>query len=235
MDIKQVLSIPRYSNLRCSTFGLDSAEHCLNPDHFRNYPESITYQFNELGYRDQSYLEYRGNEILAIGDSFTLGLGVNIEQTWPSVLAGLVDHPVRNFSLNGASNDWMGRRIKDLVNSFLPPLIIVHYSFSHRRENSFIDWHDDERTESEPVYTNDQNISNWQKNYEIFNSLPVPVIHSFIADWDSVGIDYKPLGQNILPPVEKKDLARDGFHYGVKTNYLLAQDLANITNLLAVL
>jgi hypothetical protein len=151
------------------------------------------------------------------------------------VLAELVDHPVRNFSLNGASNDWMGRRIKDLVNFFSPPLIIVHYSFSHRREAPFVDWHDDERTESEPVYTNDQNISNWQKNYEIFNSLPVPVIHSFIADWDPVGIDYKLLGQNIQLPVEKKDLARDGFHYGIKTNYSLARDLAEITNLLAVL
>ena len=43
-------------------------------------------------------------------------------------------------------------------------------------------------------------------------------------------VDYTALGSNVIPPVFKLDLARDGFHYGVKTNQQLAHD---ITNLLA--
>jgi hypothetical protein len=234
MDIKQALAIPFYSNMTCQTFGLDSAEQCLDPVLFENYPESINYQFNELGYRDCSYTQYQGNEIVAIGDSFTLGLGVNVEQTWPKVLEKLLNYPVRNFSLNGASNDWMARKIVSILDFFQPRAVIVHYSFSHRRERPFDDWHDNERTESEPIYTQEQNIENWQKNYEIFSQLSVPVIHSFIPDWDQTEPDYKSFGSNMLAPVKKQDLARDGFHYGVKTNRALAVALAGITNLLAV-
>jgi len=232
MDIKQALSIPYYSNWYSTTLGLDSAEYCFDAKHFKHYPDTITYQFNELGYRDCSHTQYQGNEILAIGDSFTLGLGVNVEQTWPALLGQLLNYPVRNFSLNGASNDWMSRKIMSILNFFTPRAIVVHYSFSHRRERPFNHWHDNERTESEPNYTAQQNIDNWTKNYEIFNNLPVPVIHSFITDWDSNKIKYKDYGANLLPPIKKQDMARDGFHYGVKTNLKLAQDFASLTSLL---
>lgn len=234
MDIKTALTIPYYSDMTCEFLGLDSAEHCIDSEHFNNYPDKITYQFNELGFRDCSYTHYKGNEILAIGDSFTLGLGVNIEQTWTSMLAKILDYPVRNFSLNGASNDWMARKISQLLTFFQPRAVIVHYSFSHRRERSFADWHDDERTECEPNYTDRENLENWEKNYLLFETLSVPVIHSFISDWDPVGIDYTARGSNILAPIKKQDLARDGFHYGVETHYTLARRLANVTSLLDV-
>lgn len=234
MDIKQALSIPRYADFHATSIGLDSEKHCFNLDHFRAYPDAITYEFNELGFRDCSYLKYASTDIIAIGDSFTLGLGVNAQQTWPARLAHLLDHPVRNFSLNGASNDWMARKIQKILEFFSPPLIIVHYTFSHRRERPFLDWHDDERTESEPLYTQQENMQNWTKAYELFANLSVPVIHSFIPNWDPVGVDHGPLGPNCLAPVQPQDLARDGFHYGPKTHAQLAQDLADITNLLAV-
>jgi hypothetical protein len=234
MDIKTTLTIPYYSNMNYKFLGLDSSEHCINACHFKNYPDAITYQFNELGFRDCSYEHYKGNEILALGDSFTLGLGVNVEQVWTSVLSKTLNYPVRNFSLNGASNDWMARKITQLLTFFRPKAVIVHYSFSHRRERPLKDWHDDERTECEPNYTNQENLENWEKNYLVFAKLPVPVIHSFISDWDPVGIDYATRGLNVLAPIQKQDLARDGFHYGVKTHQMLAHELSKITNLLGV-
>ena len=230
MDIKQALTIPYYSNMTCQILGLDSPNECFDPVLFQQYPEQIDYQFNELGFRDCSYKQYQGNEILAIGDSFTLGLGVNAEQIWPSILSKLLDYPVRNFSLNGASNDWMSRKTLEILNFFRPRAIVVHYSFSHRRENPFHDWHDDERTECEPMNTDQENLDNWEKNYQIFNNLSIPVIHSFITDWDTTGVDYKSYGPNMLPPIKKLDLARDGFHYGIKTHSVLARALANITS-----
>jgi hypothetical protein len=66
---KQSVGIPFYANLTCSTFGLDSLEHCFDKNHYQSYGE-INYQFNEIGYRDRSINQYQGNEILAIGDSF---------------------------------------------------------------------------------------------------------------------------------------------------------------------
>lgn len=232
MDIKTALTIPFYSDMTCDFLGLDSIGHCLNQHHFNNYKDSVTYRFNELGFRDCPVADYQGNEILAIGDSFTLGLGVNVEQTWPKIFEKLLRYPVRNFSLNGASNDWMARKTNQLLEYFTPRAIVVHYSFSHRRERPFADWHDDERTECDPIYTEQQNLDNWKKNYTVFENLNIPVIHSFISDWDPAGINYKDHGCNMLAPVKKLDLARDGFHYGVKTHQMLAQQLADVTNLL---
>lgn len=225
--LAQTVTIPYYANRACNTIGLDSPAHCLNLAHYHSYPDEIYYKFNSLGYREKE--QYTGNEILAIGDSFTLGLGVNVEDTWPAQLSNLLNYPVLNFSLNGASNDWIARRAVELLEFFNPRALVVHYTFSHRRERPFPDWHDDERTECEPIYTEEENLNNWRKNFEIIKNLPVPVIHSFIPNWHR---KYDVCtGLNVIPPMIQCDLARDGFHYGVQTNLALAEQ---ITNLLAV-
>jgi hypothetical protein len=235
MDLKTSVAIPYYSNLTSDVLGLDSPEYCFDKNYFSSYPDKIVYNFNELGFRDCSSTQYYGDEILAIGDSFTLGLGVNVDQAWPRLLSKILDYPVRNFSLNGASNDWISRKLTQLLDFFNPKLVVVHYTFSHRRERPFDTWKDHERTESEPIYSQQQNIDNWIKNYQLVNSFAIPVIHSFITDWDPVGVDYNGLGSNVIPPLKKIDLARDSFHYGIKTHAMLAERMADqLTNLLAV-
>ena len=124
--------IPFYANVQCNELGHDSKEHCFDQTHYKNFGP-VSYQFNELGYRTQPISQFTGNEILAIGDSFTLGLGVNVGQRWTEYLASNINYPVLNFSLNGASNDWMTRRTKELLEYFSTLSVIIHYSFSHRR------------------------------------------------------------------------------------------------------
>ena len=172
--------------------------------------------------------EYIGNEILAIGDSFTLGLGVDNQHTWAAQLSNLVNYPVCNFSLNGCSNDWMVRRTQQLLTQFTPKAVIVHYTFSHRRERPFKDWTDVERTECEPLYSNEENYANWKSAFEYFSSLDIPVVHSFITDWHPIPIDYASLPGKVIRPMVKMDLARDGFHYGPKTHQRLAQCITNL-------
>jgi hypothetical protein len=229
--LKQTIGIPYYSNMTCKTLGLDSVEHCFDKTHYNSYPD-VSYSFNELGFRfDLSTLTKR--PILAVGDSFTLGLGVNVEHTWPSVLSRQLNLPVLNFSLNGASNDWIVRKTQDLLEFFDPLAVVVHYTFSHRRERPNIDWYDDERTECEPLYNADDNFKNWQKNFRTISALNVPAIHSFIPNWHELPVDYVALSKQVVTPVDVVDLARDGFHYGVETNQLLSQQIS--TSLLAVL
>jgi hypothetical protein len=220
--LKQTVGIPDYYNLQCDTLGLDSFEHCFDKKNYNKFPK-VVYKFNSLGYRTNE--EYSGNEILVVGDSFTLGLGVNIEDTWPAQLSKLLNYPVLNFSLNGASNDWIARRAAELLDFFNPKLLIVHYSFSHRREKPFPDWHDNERTECEPIYTDSENFINWQNNFKKISNLRVPLIHSFIPNWHTSDINYTSIGTNVIPPIGVIDLARDGFHYGPATNRLLATTL----------
>jgi hypothetical protein len=222
--LAQTISIPYYANRVCSILGLDSPEHCLDKNHYKSYPNDIVYKFNSMGYRESE--QYTGNEILAIGDSFTLGLGVNIEDTWPAQLSKILNYPVLNFSLNGASNDWIARRSTELLDFFNPRALIVHYTFSHRRERPFTDWHDDERTECEPIYTNEQNLTNWQNNFEKINQLPVPVVHSFIPNWHANPVDYSV--SNVVLPFKQIDYARDGFHYGPSTHAQLAKKITSL-------
>ena len=231
--LSQTVKIPYYADLKCKTLGIDSLDHCIDKTHYKNYPHEIDYKFNEIGYRCRPVNQYLGNEILAIGDSFTLGLGVNQKDCWSSQLEYLLDYPVLNFSLNGASNDWMSRKIKDLLTIFKPKCIIVHYSFSHRREKTKTDWHDDERTECDPLYSSKENLDNWRMNFNTIESYGIPVIHSFITNWHDQPVDYSQLPGIVVLPIAIKDFARDGFHYGVQTHCSLANHFYDsITNLL---
>jgi hypothetical protein len=229
-EFQQSVGIARYANLTCNTLGHDSSEHCFDKPLFNNYPHSVEYLFNEIGYRTRSIDSFTGNEILAIGDSFTLGLGVAQQHTWPEQLSALLNYPVLNFSLNGASNAWMQRKTTQLLNWFTPRAIVVHYTFSHRRERPHTDWTDDERTECEPFYSDQENYQDWRNTFDYFACLNIPVVHGFVPNWHTQDVNYSKLPGKVISPLVPIDLARDGFHYGVATNQQLAQQ---ITNLLA--
>jgi hypothetical protein len=232
--LQQVVSVPYYNNLTCSTLGLDSLHHCFNVNHFKNWPGGINYQFNEIGFRTRSINEFTGKEILVIGDSFSLGLGCNQSQCWPSVLENLLQYPVLNFSLNGASNDWMARKVQQLLEFFTPRAILFHHTFSHRRERDQPDWKDDERTECNACYTSEENFKNLLDNLKIIQTTcqSIPTIHGFVSKWHDQNVDYSQFKNYTIPPIDVVDLARDGFHYGPITHKYLAQLYA--TNLLDV-
>ena len=222
------ISIPYYQNMLCSELGMDSHAHCLDKSWFEQWPDAVSYQFNSAGYRTHESID-RGC-VLVIGDSFTLGLGVNSDQRYTDILEQQLGHQVANFSLNGASNDWISRKLEQLLEVLQPQAVIVHYTFSHRRERPNLHWHDDERTECEPFYSSQENFDNWRKNFDCINSLceNLQVIHSFIPDWHDQFVDYAALGQGIVAPYDMLDFARDKFHYGILTHQLLARAFTNL-------
>jgi hypothetical protein len=221
-QFKQTIGIPDYANMSCDTLGLDSLEHCFDKQHFLSYGP-VLYDFNELGYRHSNHLAYCGDEILAIGDSFTLGLGVNQSDTWPEQLSQLLDYPVLNFSLNGASNDWIARKTELLLKYFSPRCVIVHYSFSHRREGKQSDWTDAERTLCDANHSDQENQKNWQSNRDrlIQACGTTPLIHTAIVNWHTESIP------GVLVPAQT-DWARDRFHYGPITHRQFATSLLGV-------
>lgn len=220
--LQQAFKIPTYADMHFTELGHDSSKHCFDKKYFEKHIP-VTYEFNELGFREKSIQQYQGNEILAIGDSFTLGLGVNVADRWTNQLEKLLQRPVLNFSLNGASNDWIARKYQQLVDVFDAPTVIVHWTFSHRRESARNDWFDDERTECNPAHNDEENLHNWHLNYKKVNGQKT--VHSFIPNWH-LNFDYSSI--NGLVPVPQIDIARDGFHYGPKTHFRIAKHLANL-------
>lgn len=227
------LKVGGYVNYSADTLGLDSREHCYSKSHFDSFNHPISYQFNSIGYRERPFNEYKKDSIIVIGDSFTLGLGLPHALTYPAQLEKLINIPVLNFSLNGASNDWIARKLGIIFKYFNPMAVIVHYTFSHRRESNNLDWFDDERTLSDPttqdaLHDESDNYQNWLNNHNKIKSLigGLPSAYSFIPDWHTKSIDF--IDPIVNVPVV--DLARDHFHYGESTCKNFAQKYAEYIN-----
>jgi len=230
--VKQYINIPFYTSMYATELGLDSLKHCPNRQLFKQH-SSVTYQFNEIGFRTHNVANFNSNAILVLGDSFTLGLGVNSNKRYTDLIEQQLSYQVLNFSLNGASNDWIARKLQQLLVLFQPRAIVIHYTFSHRRERPESDWFDNERTECEPLYSSKENFDNWFINFKKICLLAnnIKLVHSFIPNWHDQVVDYGVLGLNVIPPLIQSDNARDNFHYGPKAH----QDLADaITSLLVV-
>lgn len=128
-------------------YGLD---HCpeKNKEHYLNFPYKVEYKFNDRGYRDTNWpdsLNDLQDAIWCVGDSFTVGLGSPFEHTWPQVLQTRTGCRTINVSMDGASNEWILRKIKRIVEVIAPKRIVALWSYFHRREDVDINKIDEDR------------------------------------------------------------------------------------------
>ncbi|WP_353482988.1 hypothetical protein [Haliscomenobacter sp.] len=127
--------LPAYCNLIATQSGMDSPEHCVDIDHYRSYPWPVVYKYNSRGYRDAEWPEDLGQAIWCFGDSFTVGLGSTHAHTWTQQLQKQSGIRTINIGMNGASNNWIARKIQELsAANVRPGAIAVHWSYLHRRE-----------------------------------------------------------------------------------------------------
>lgn len=66
-------------------------------------PNCISYSFNSRGFRDDEFT--KEESILALGCSFTQGMGVDLENTWPRLLSNTMSMRVWNLGIGGSSAD----------------------------------------------------------------------------------------------------------------------------------
>ena len=132
--------LPDFKNQRWLESGIDTLDLCLSQKHFLNFPWSVEYCYNSRGYRDAEWpteLSDLEKATWCIGDSFTVGLGSPLSHTWPNILSQATDTRTINISLDGASNNWIARKISELVSEVVPKNIVIHWSYIHRRENNW--------------------------------------------------------------------------------------------------
>ena len=121
-------------------FEISSYKHHLSDRYSKTYDTSgsdstkkCVYTYNELGFRGDS-IKKEGYKIMSIGCSFTEGVGVNDNETWPYQISNLMSAVNMNFGTGGRSNDFISRCLLtyfDLVN---PDLVLIMYTYPHRRE-----------------------------------------------------------------------------------------------------
>jgi hypothetical protein len=92
------------------------------------------YTFNELGFRGDSPKK-KGMKVMSVGCSHTEGINVHNHQTWPHQLSKLLPNGVDlNLGISGRSNDYIARSIITWVDEMKPSIVLVMYTYPHRRE-----------------------------------------------------------------------------------------------------
>ena len=129
--------LPSRANQQWQYSGIDSPDECSDKARFKSYPFSVEYCYNSRGFRDAEWPDSSDDlkkSIWCVGDSFTVGLGSPVGHTWPWQLQKNTGVRTINVSMDGASNQWIARKIATIANIIKPKLIIVQWSYVNRRE-----------------------------------------------------------------------------------------------------
>jgi hypothetical protein len=126
--------LPNTCYEQASTSGIDSPEACLDPIYYQAYPHTVSYRGNSRGFRDAEWPDNLVRAVWCLGDSFTRGVGVPFEHTWPQVLQQRTGCRTINISMDGASNNWIARQAQMIIKDIAPEHMVIHWSYIHRRE-----------------------------------------------------------------------------------------------------
>lgn len=167
--------------------GIDSPDNCLNKDHFNTYPHKISYQYNSRGFRDDEWpetIEELRECIWCFGDSFTVGIGSPLEHTWVRILQERTGKRCINISLDGASNNWISRKILRVIEEINPDNIVVQWSFAHRDESNDESLRDEDRRIH--IVSGDLSTEDLSKRFKScvqkVDSVKSDIVHSIIPD-----------------------------------------------------
>ena len=228
--------IPSRVNQIWNHTGIDSPERCLDKELFENYPHKIIYRYNSRGFRDHEWPVKLRPPIWCIGDSFTAGIGNPVRHTWPDILAKLMGTRSINISMDGASNEWIARRAKAVITEVRPATMVIHWSYTNRRENPNTALPDEDRRIYMVDATATEDLKNTLECIRQVEALATTtkIVHTFIPDF--VPIESQPLFKMVInklveryvPEVNRLDLGRDGHHYGKATAQELAENIAKL-------
>lgn len=161
--------------------GIDSFKDCLDKEHFKRYPHKVSYNYNSRGFRDKEWpesIDELKNAIWCIGDSFTVGIGSPIEHTWPYLLELKTGRRCINVSMDGASNEWIARKAKRIIEEINPDKIVIMWSFISRREDkNDLMSDEDRRLHSIPYCSNLDDIINFKTCVDLVSQIKDKINH----------------------------------------------------------
>ena len=203
--------------------GMDTFDNCFDKKHFKNYPCPITYNYNSRGFRDQEWpttINELKECIWCFGDSFTVGIGSPIEHTWVNVLQLRLNQRCVNISMDGASNQWIARKVIEVLKIIKPKLIVIQWSFIHRGESESVNLTDENRRIDvvKNLNVDELKINNYQLIKDVESQKNQSnIIHSFVPESTFFDVDYVSDNIKYVPEIIKLDFARDGYHYDIVT------------------
>jgi hypothetical protein len=169
----------------------------------------FTYKFNSHGFRCEEF----SNEpsIVFLGCSMTIGIGLPVHHTWPSLVANNLNLKCYNLGIGGSSNDTAFRLAYFWLEKIKPKLVVFCQTFSARMEifstNGIIG------TPAETV--KDFYLTHWTGNTHNLHLLQTKNCLAINKLSDTIGAKFIKVDVNQF---QYKDYARDLAHPGIQSN-----------------
>jgi hypothetical protein len=200
----------------------------------------ITYNHNSLGHRsiEPNNLNL-DNYILFTGCSHTEGIGLELEKTYPYLVADQLECDYYNLALGGSGIDammhnlslWLGK-VKEK-----PKAIVVQWPNEARflltdEQSTLVS-----KLRPMGIWNSEEEISRFMAAGSVngfFSSrkkIAYKLINSFSDDIKIVNVDIETLADNTMENfllMSKLDRARDLIHFGIKSNEKLANNLLTL-------
>jgi len=224
--------------MRAKFSGIDNENQAFNRVHFKTYPYDVDYVYNSRGLRDAEW-PTNHNEleqaIWCLGDSFTVGIGMPYEHTWPYLLAIKLGRRTINVAIDGASNEWIADKATEILSLINPKTLVIHWSYSHRRQRPKTPEIDDDHQRqlwfARELESADIEYSKIQLARVEAVKGKTKVIHSFIPHFHKNEQFLYSILKNHLPeaeiivPFQILDYARDYHHYGKLTSKVFVKKI----------
>ena len=185
-------------------------------------PGCITYVFNHQGFRCDEFDDRPAG--IALGCSFTEGVGIPVKDTWPMVLSGLLGQHIWNLGVGGGAMDTCFRMLDHYIDVLNPKFVVLCQPPAQRFE--YFDRYNKSRV-------------------LIANHLDTEVYKEFGEEWmandintetnsrrNLLAMQFRCQEKNIPffafpnhPDLRKDSCGRDLAHPGVESNHLFAHKI----------
>jgi hypothetical protein len=187
----------------------------------------ITYDMNKQGFRGKDF-DSSVKNIVTLGCSFTIGVGLRENETWPYILGEKLALPVHNIAWGGWSCDTLFRMSRYWIPELCPDLVVMLAPSSVRLElitsdTEYFNYspHDD--------ISNNNYLKHWFANdlnselNRIKNTMAIEMICKklnirfmcYLQDEEMTG----------RVPHDPTNVARDNMHCGTKTHNMFVEKI----------
>lgn len=186
--------------------------------HYKNYPDNITYNFNNRGFRDNSWPSDLQNNVWCVGDSHTMGIGVKEEDMFCNLIKNTYKLNVVNISFYAANNIWLSCAAVDILKEINPKYLVIGWTHFDKVIAPYEETTD--KIESLIFFRKCvDRVYKANKNTKIIHFIVPNSTKHIIPD-----TSYK----NFFGVIESIDKGRDNFHIGPKTHNWLANKIGEL-------
>jgi hypothetical protein len=190
-------------------------------------PGAITYKFNQHGFRCEEFNQ--DPCIVALGCSYTVGIGLPISDTWPVLVGQSLGLQVVNLAWGGYAADSCFRLAECWLPQLNPALVVMLAPPIERVEVLKENGHMVHMPTNMPNTASDQFIVDWMLNSENsrLNSLKNKLALQQLCAGLNVPCQIYDANIYMADSREKLEYARDYMHAGPRGHQILAERILN--------